>query len=207
MAENNGPEIDEESLVLRMMDRDQSALAELLKLYGPKIRGYLRKKFGDVLKEPELQQALNCAAFNVWRFADRFDPAKGSLRAWFVRIARNAAFSIIRVEARHLAKSLEYEPAYDPADDSEVPSADISDQDVRRLKAIDEFINNTLSGFEKIVAINSFKSGGEADSTRLAALYGKTRGNVDVVKSKVKKKITQAMLEWESLQPVKKGKP
>ena len=120
----NGPvpeEVDDESLALRMMEKDEEALGALLKIYGPKVRGYLKQKFGDVLRQPELDEVFNRAAFNVWRFADRFRPECGGLRGWFIRIARNAAFSLLRGENRHLAKDLEYDPAYDPAEDLRTP--------------------------------------------------------------------------------------
>jgi len=74
------------------------------------------------------------------------------------------------------------------------------------LMALYDFIDNKLTGFERIVARNCFVAGGEADITRLAALNGKDRQNVDTVKSKVKKKITQALLEWDSRHAGKKGK-
>ena len=74
---------DDEALALAIMDGDQAALRRVLELYGGKVSGWLKKHFGDVLQPPELDEAFNQAAFNVWRFADRFDPAKGSLGGWF----------------------------------------------------------------------------------------------------------------------------
>jgi RNA polymerase sigma factor (sigma-70 family) len=207
MPENGSPEIDEETLVLRMMEKDESALVELVKVFGPKVRGYLRIKFGEDLKEPELHQAFNRAFFNAYRFAEKFNPEKGGLRGWLIRIARNAAISIIRAEERHQAKDLEYDPSYDPADDCDDMSPDVDSKEHARLTALYDFINNKLTGFERIVARNCFIAGGEADIGRLVALYGKDRQNVDTVKSKVKKKITQALLDWDSRQGGRKGKP
>lgn len=208
MPEMDPPEIDEEAIVLRMMEKDQSALVELIAVYGPKVRGYLRKQFSEVLKEPELQQAFNRAFFNAFRFAEKFKPEKGSLRGWLIRIARNAAINIIRAEERHLAKELEYDPVYDPSDDCDDTSPpDVDSKEHARLTALYDFIHNKLTGFERIVARNCFIAGGEADTIRLAAHYGKDRQNVDTVKSKVKKKITEALLEWDSRQGGRKGKP
>lgn len=207
MPEIDPPEIDEIEIALRMMEKDQSALVELIRVYGPKVRGFLRKKFSEDLKEPELHQAFNRAFFNAFRFADKFKPEKGSLRGWLIRIARNAAISIIRAEERHLAKDLEYDPVYDPADDCDDTSSDVDSKEHARLTALYDFINNKLIGFERVVARSCFISGDEADTTRLAAIYGKSRQNVDTVKSKVKKKITQALLEWDSRQSGRKGKP
>jgi RNA polymerase sigma factor (sigma-70 family) len=207
MPESQPLEIDEETLVLRLMEEDEDALVELIKGYGPNVEGYLRRKFRLVLKSPELDEAFNRAFFNAFRFADKFKPERCSLRGWVIRIARNAAVSIIRGENRHQAKDLEYDPAYDPADDCDDVSPDVDSKEHARLNALYKFIETKLTGFEQTVALNCFVAGGEADTTRLAALHGKDRGNVDTVKSKVKKKITQALLEWDSSHSGKKGKP
>lgn len=199
--------VDDEDIVLRMMEKDESALVMLLETYGPKVRGYLRKHFGDVLKAPELEEAFYRAAFNVWRFADRFNPDRGSLRGWFVRIGRNAAVSILRCESRHMAKDLEYDPAYDPAEDCPDQASDVDSKENRRLQELNNILYNELTGLEQIVALNDYKAGGEADTGRLAAMHGKTRQNIYTTRSKVKKKITQMMLEWESRQSGRKGKP
>jgi RNA polymerase sigma factor (sigma-70 family) len=190
-----------------MMEKDESALFALLETYGPKVRGYLRKHFGDVLKAPELDEALNRAAFSVWRFADRFNPERASLRGWFLSIARNAAVSILRSERRHLAKDLEYDPAYNPAEDCPGQAPDIDSKEKRRLQELDDILYKKLTGLEQTVALNDYKAGGEADAGRLAAMLGKTRQNIYTTRSKVKKKITQMMLEWESRQSGRKGTP
>lgn len=197
-------EIDDETLILRMMEQDEQALAKVLELYGPRVNGYLRRKFGDVLREPELAEALNVAAFNLWRFADRFRPEKGSLRGWFITIARNAAKSLLRSESRHVAKELEYEPEYDPADCSD-DAPPVDSKEHRRLKELDNILNTKLTGFEQIVALNDFKAGGEADAGRLAAQHGKSKQMVYTTRSKVKKKITGWMREWDLRQRGKKG--
>lgn len=203
------PESDDDAdlaLIFRIMDKEEAALGEFLERYGPKLKGYIRKKFGDELLEPEIEQAIIDSAEKVWRFSDKFDPENGTFRGWVITIAFNSAVDILRAERRHQAKSLEYDPGYNPADCYE-NSGGHSDLKDARLKVLDDFIFNKLTGFEKIVAVNCFKAGGEADSRRLAAIHGKARGNVDTVKSKVKAKIRQALLEWESQQKKPKGKP
>lgn len=202
------PAVDDEDIVLRMMEKDESGLTSLLEAYGPKVRGYLRKHFADVLKAPELEEAFNQAAFNAWRFADRYNPDRGSLRGWFLRIARNAAVSILRCERRHLAKDLEYDPAYDPANDcpDEAPEPAFDSKEQRRLQELNNILYHKLTGLEQTVALNDYKAGGEADTGRLATMLGKTKNNISATRSKVKKKITQMMLEWESRQTGRKVK-
>jgi DNA-directed RNA polymerase specialized sigma24 family protein len=78
-------DVDDETLVLQIaVDQDRNALASLLKRYGPKAKGYLTKQFGDTLRDPEIDQALNDAVFNVWRFADRFDHDNYEFKSWWL---------------------------------------------------------------------------------------------------------------------------
>ncbi|GEM_PF-7052145 len=191
-------EADDADLALRMTKKDEDALTTVIELYGPRVRGFLRKNFGDTLQQLELDEVFNQAVFNVWRFAQRFQPDKGGLRGWFIRIARNAAVSLIRGETKHLARELEEDPAYDPAEAYEDVSPDVDPTESRRLEKLEHFMSNELIGTEREVALNCFKTGGEADSVRLAVVLGKTRGYIDTVKSKVKKKIAEAMLKWEA---------
>lgn len=187
---------DDEELAIRMMDKDQSALTEVLRLYGPKVKGFLKSKYKN-LNKLERDEAFNRAAFNVWRFADRYDASKGSFSSWFTRIADRAALSLIRGEKKHLAVDLEYDPSYDPADDDEdVP--DVDSKEHKLLEALHHFIYEELTGFEQVVAVNDFIAGGEADSGRLASLHGKSMNTVYATRSKVKKKITEWLTKTES---------
>ncbi len=198
-------EDDDETLLLRMMEKDEAALAEVLRRYGPRIKGFLRVTFGDVLREPERKEVLNIAAFNLFRFADRFKTGRGTLRGWFFKIARNAAISFLRGEKRHTAQQLEYEQAYDPADDCPDEAPDVHSKEHKRLEELDNIIFKKLTGFEQAVAINDFKAGGDSDGARLAALHGKSLNTVYATRSKVKKKITQMMQEWDARQSGGKG--
>lgn len=198
-------EIDDVDLALRMMDRDEDALAALLKVYGPKVKGYLRKQFGATLDDSELDYVFQQSVINVWNKIQLYDPDKGSLRGWFIRVSRNAAISHIRGEEKHKA-----DPLADPADDHVDGCGDIAfpaeSKEQKRLDRIDDFIQNKLQGIEKIVALNCFTIGGDPDIVRLAAKLGKTRSYVDTVKSKVKKKIREAILAIEASQSGRRDK-
>src|SRR5690349_21854104 len=110
MANDTPPaeEDDDYLLISIALNQDRGALATLVKRYAPKLKGYLTKHYGDSLREPEIRQAVNRAFFNVWRFAERFDPKKGKFQGWLIRIAQNVAVSLIRAEDKHQAKELEY---------------------------------------------------------------------------------------------------
>lgn len=199
MSEDTAPVVDEESLVLRMMDKDQSALADWLKLYGPKVWGFLKQRYGDKLRDPEIDEALNRIAFNLWRFADRFRPEKGSLRSWIIRIAQNAAVSILRGETRHMAKDLEYDPAYDPADCWwEEDEPEVASKSQWQAEQLDDIIRNHLKGNEQVVAEADLAAGGSADAGRLAALLGTSKDAIYVTRTNYRAKVRRLMQERES---------
>ena len=194
-------EVDDVKLALRMTERDESALRTVLELYGPKVKGYLSKQFGEVLDDAERDAVLNAAAWKVWEAADTYNADKGGLRGWFIRIARNEAISHIRGQRKHHSEPLKEDPTVD--DDDVSPAVDSSDR--TRLERLYDFIHNNLTGIEKLVALNCFTVGGDADSVRLAAKLGKTRNYIDTVKSKVKKKIREAVLSLEAMEAAERG--
>lgn len=203
MPEANPPaQVDDAELARRMAARDESALVTVLEVYGPKIRGYLFKKFRGVLDDGEREFVLNLAALNLWNAAGKFDRTKGGLRGWFVRIARNAAISHLRAQEKHRSEPLDQDPAEDYVDVCPQVAAD----EVERLNKVDDFINN-LVGIEKVVAQHCFIVGGDPDIERLAKKLGKERSNIDTVKSKVKKKIRDAVLALEASEAVGEIEP
>ena len=106
-----GEESDDALLRCIERDRDEHALELLVRRYAGTATGYLRNRFDGVLREPERDQAVNDAFYNIWRFANRFDPAKGSFGGWFIAIVHRAARSILRAEKDWAARELEIDPA------------------------------------------------------------------------------------------------
>ncbi len=127
MATQPPDEESDEDLVHRIaVDRDEAALTLLARRATPRAMGFLKRKYSGRMRDPEMRQAVTDAFFNVWRFADRFAPSEGDFGSWFIRIVQNAAQSILRGEKKHVAKELEFDPVYDPADpdeeDGDLPS-------------------------------------------------------------------------------------
>lgn len=193
-------QVDDEDLALRMMDGDKEALRAAIKAYGRKVKGYLRKQFGDQLDEHERDYVFQQSLIKFWSKIDTYDTKKGSLRGWWIRIARNKAIDHIKGEERYRAK---YKAAEidDPADDNNDPCGDVElvedSKEKKRLERVHDFIHSALVGDERIVALNCFAIGGDPDIVRLAAKLGKSRAYVDTVKSKVKKKIVEFVLSVE----------
>jgi RNA polymerase sigma factor (sigma-70 family) len=190
-------QVDDDNLALRMMEGDEDALRAAIKAYGPKVKGFLRKQFGDQLDQSERDYVFQQSLINFWEKIRTYDTDKGSLRGWWIRIARNAAIDHIRGEKRRKTEELD-----DPADDNSDDCGDVElvedSREKKRLDRVHDFVHNKLDGDERTVALNCFAIGGDPDIVRLAAKLGKARGYVDTVKSKVKKKIKEFVLALEA---------
>src|SRR5262245_36675856 len=93
-----------------MKQGDPEGARWLLQQYGGKVKAGLRCEFHHVLADPEIDEALNTGALKTFRAAHQYNESRGSLRAWFYKIARNIARDILRGEQRHAAVPLEFDP-------------------------------------------------------------------------------------------------
>jgi RNA polymerase sigma factor (sigma-70 family) len=192
---------DDEDLALRMMEGDQEALRAAIKAYGPKVKGYLRKQFGEQLDEQERDYVFQKSLIKFWNKISTYDTSKGTLRGWWIRIVRNKALDHIEGVENYRAK-YKAEEVDDPADYNHDRCSDVElvedSKERKRLERVHDFIHNKLVGDERTVAVNCFALGGDPDIVRLATKLGKSRAYVDTVKSKVKKKITEFVLALEA---------
>lgn len=103
----------DEQLVLQMAGRDEAALAELYRRYGPYLAALARRMLHD---RDEVQQCVQDAFVRAWDAASRFDPERASAKTWLVTIGHRVALN--RVRARRPASlSLETWDAPTPAND------------------------------------------------------------------------------------------
>ena len=208
MSEDASNELDDDSIVLRMMDGDQNALRLMYETHVRKVRAALSKRYRGVLAEPEIDAAINRGAMKVYRNADRFDGSKGTLRGWFYRNSIWAAQDIIRREERHLHQVLEFDPAYNPeADHGEGPSPD-DQAESRQVRDLQKAIKTELTPSERKV-IEADKAAGDdgvADSARLAETMGSTVASIHALRSKARKKIQQYMINQGHFQNKPRGK-
>jgi RNA polymerase sigma-70 factor (ECF subfamily) len=82
----------ERVLVLRCQTGDEGAFAELVTLYSPRLRYYLRKMLDDAAAAEDVLQEI---WFDVFRAVPRLaDPA--AFPAWLYRISRDRAWRTLR---------------------------------------------------------------------------------------------------------------
>lgn len=178
--------LSDSDIVLMMATQDRGGLRLLTERYGGRLKAFLFKRFGSLLQEGELDEALNVTFYNAWRFADRYDESKGTLASWCIRIAQNAAKDIVRRETKYRDKNLEYDPSYDPADphegDATGPAGDAEDAELDHLRHVIQ----ELPPLQKAIIEADLAAGGSADASRLAEVHGTSINSIYVSRSKAR---------------------
>lgn len=116
----------------RMAAGDTRALEELYDRHAPMLYGLVLRIVGRV---SDAEEVLQDAWLQAWRRAGTWDPARGTVVAWLVTLARSRAIDRIRsVASRQRAESAT--PAPDPARTADEPAANAAQrQRQERLSA------------------------------------------------------------------------
>lgn len=80
-----------QAIGLRLARRDETALEEAYAVYAPSLLSYLSRFVGPVEAEDVMQRAF----LDVWRHAERYDPAQ-RFSGWLFAIARRRAIDTLR---------------------------------------------------------------------------------------------------------------
>lgn len=189
----------DEMLLLRMMEQDEEALAELLRLYVAEVNGYLIKLYGNVLSNIEIQVAINEAAFRVWRHASKCNLDRAPIRGWFLKIAKNEAIRLIE-------QGEQFVPFDENAhgwtmDDCQQEETEADRKTKRRIKLLDYIVERKLVGLQQNIIKEDIAAGDKADNARLATKYGKTENNIHASRHKARDNIAKHMAELERNPP------
>jgi RNA polymerase sigma factor (sigma-70 family) len=105
------------SLLARVRDGDERALEALHARYAGALYSLARQVTRSERSAEDVVQEVFIA---VWRSAERFDPAKGSVSAWLFALARHKAIDAVRremtVQKRTVEADLTLEEAPDDVD-------------------------------------------------------------------------------------------
>lgn len=81
---------------MRLLENDESVLKDILKEFGPKISGFLCRKYENIFNIHDIEDVLAIAIFHLWQARKTYDERKGSVKTWFSRIADNAAKDVLK---------------------------------------------------------------------------------------------------------------
>jgi DNA-directed RNA polymerase specialized sigma24 family protein len=206
----DGPslEFDDITLVCRMSQGDQDALRLMLKKYGGRVKAALKRKYQGILAEPEIEQAVLDGAFQVWRFASRFEVDRGSLGDWFLAITFNAAAGIIRGYRKMSFKELAFDPVGDHASwwsGGSSATTTTFGRESRLIRDLNEAIGK-LPPLQRAVIQADLAAGGKADTERLAAQLGSNEKSVQAARSKAKSALRTLMAQKGHLTEMQRGR-
>ena len=150
---------DDAMLVHRIaVDRDESALAELLTRHVPKVTGHLRRQFRHQLNDIDIDQAVNDAAMKFWETPTSFNATK-QFGPWFLTVAQRIAIDILRGESRRPTCVLGFDPPDPNAEDNDEESV-LSPRVTWYMEQLEQLIDYELTGFEQVVAQADLAGGG-----------------------------------------------
>jgi RNA polymerase sigma-70 factor (ECF subfamily) len=86
--------------MLRVGAGDEGALSELYDRHASLVFNLARAVVGD---DPDAEEATEDVFLQLWTGADRFDPARGTLRAWLATMTRSRALDLVRARERRQA--------------------------------------------------------------------------------------------------------
>jgi RNA polymerase sigma-70 factor (ECF subfamily) len=87
------PGTDDGSLVQRVRQGDQTAMAEIFDRYGRAVYSVALRILKDTGHAEDVMQDI---FFQIWRNSDSFVQGRGSLGAWLVVVARNRSIDLLR---------------------------------------------------------------------------------------------------------------
>src|SRR5712691_2500400 len=136
-SQKDRPAIADCALVERMAERDERALGELYDRHGGTVYSLA---FAIVGERADAEEVVADSFGQAWRTAEHFDPARGSVAAWFATITRTRALDLVRARGRR-ARALmraalgNSEGLATPIAAGEAPDRGVERQEARRQVA------------------------------------------------------------------------
>lgn len=122
-------------LTERLMARDETALREVIDVFGAKVHGLARR----VVTEPSMAEEVTQDTFlALWRRPGAFDPARGTLGSFLLAVARNKAIDLVRREEafKRTREALFAEAESQPAARDDSPRVDEREEVSSALKQL-----------------------------------------------------------------------
>lgn len=186
------------------MDDDESALTEILTLFGSSVIGLLVAKYSSFNRE-DAEDVLSIAISKLWERRHQYDEADGKLRSYLFKIADNAAKDVFK-SGWSKAKLLPVDFGDDNRVDlvaEEIPPTDETkrqrkDREKRRAKELAD-LNAVIDGLpdkeRRVILSDAQAKDRVSDSAKLADELGIAIGSVRGYRSRALKTIRAKMME------------
>jgi RNA polymerase sigma factor (sigma-70 family) len=195
-------QIDQLELVCRLLEDDESALADVLTHFGGAIKRFVVAKYHS-FNEHDADDVLSIGIRKLWESRDQYNEAAGSLRAYFFKICVNAASDIFKcgwAEARRLPVDFGEDNEVDlipddppPADEKKRVRRDREKKQKKELEDLMSVIDELPSKEGRIVLADAQAKDRVADSDWLADELGIGQGSVRVYRHRAWKTIRAKM--------------
>lgn len=177
MAVHESPEEQNMRLALALLEDKESALEEILRLYGPGVMETLHATFVKrlgALRHEDIEDVVSLALWRLWKARASYDDKKQSLRVWFYCIAENAAKDVLKY-GWYKARRLERHPGQDWLEEKSHTSPDPSPQSgSEKRKAskeatdLEQVVNKLSHEQRRIVMADAASRDGRASDDFLA---------------------------------------
>lgn len=174
---------DDAQLVLALVNRLEAALAELYARHGSALYALARRVLVD---DSEAKDVVQEVFVRLWSSPERYEPARGSLRAFLMAQAHARAVDVVRsVEARRKREHREgiaLQAAYDVA--HEASDLILAEQAARALAVLpdDERLAVELAYYEGLTYVEVARALGEPEGTikaRIRRAMGRMRNALE----------------------------
>lgn len=184
---------DDEDLAIRIMDGDKEALREVLRRHLEPVREVLEGKYGTTVQQCDIDEAVNRAILRLWQKAGNFDKRMGDLGAWLYIMAESALIDVYRREKKHRRRHPVLPDEYDTPEDCENESHELTKDEKKELKDMENIIENKLPKLQKAVIKADLLVGDTADGASLAEIHGTSKNSIYVSRNKAHEAIRREM--------------
>lgn len=183
--------MDDQELLNTLRRAPEQGMKDLMERYGGLVYAVARGRLpGDVFCAADVEGCAADAFSEFYLGLDRYDPEKGSIRAWLCVIARRNALDLVRRRYRE-SKVLPLDRELTDAGSEAVLESGLEERELRRvvLEAVKE-----LGEPDREIVLRKFYLG--ESSKEIAARLDMTAANVDTRTHRAIERLRKKLKEW-----------
>lgn len=200
-------EDDDETLAIRMMERDRDALRLILKRHLVPVRALLKKTYPFV-QRADIDDALMIAAAEMWDKADQYDGDRADMGGWFYVISQSRLLDILAKQKTERERCKIVDPTLSLAKLCKKDDVHKTPPTAERKRHLENmaFAIDKLAPMQKAIILEDLALGESADGAALAERLGTTKESIYVSRVKAHENIRKKVLERERHAETLRGK-